>query len=225
MATADEVAEPRNRRVEIGALSAPPLPPHAPIHHPASPRPRLAAGGRDAGVLGPPPLAKPFEYSIAQRAQACTFCHGEQGVPGPTASAPGRQKLAGYLHHQLLNFRDGRRHYGLMTRMVDVLSDAYLLEIAGCFAALDGPTRRRPAATPPPEPLLAPRARTGATAIRRCACRPACNVNGEGLTGALPRTGLAWPAAGLPDGAAGRLAHPAGAARTSRIAWPAWCGA
>jgi hypothetical protein len=39
----------------------------------------------------------------------------------------------------LLNFRDGRRHYGLMTRMVDPLSDAYLLEIAQHFSALDLP--------------------------------------------------------------------------------------
>ena len=81
-----------------------------------------------------------FEDSIAQRTQACTACHGQQGRAGPDGYYP---RLAGkpadYLYNQLLNFRDGRRHYGLMTRMLEPLSDAYLLEIAQHFAAPDAP--------------------------------------------------------------------------------------
>jgi cytochrome c553 len=75
---------------------------------------------------------------------ACTACHGDQGRAGPDGYYPRLAgKPAGYLHHQLLNFRDGRRHYGLMTRMVDPLSDAYLLEIARIFRRWNCPIRRQ----------------------------------------------------------------------------------
>ena len=91
--------------------------------------------------------APAFEDSIAERTKACTFCHGEQGRAGPDGYYPRLAgKPAGYLYNQLLNFRDGRRHYGLMTRMVDMLSDRYLMEIAQYFAALEVPY-------PPPAPL------------------------------------------------------------------------
>ncbi len=57
--------------------------------------------------------AAPFEDSMAQRTLACTACHGDQGRAGPDGYYPRLAgKPAGYLYHQLLNFRDGRRHYG-----------------------------------------------------------------------------------------------------------------
>src|SRR5665647_3209778 len=84
--------------------------------------------------------AAPFEDTIAQRALACTACHGLQGRAAPDGYYPRLAgKPAGYLYNQLLNFRDGRRHYGLMARLLDPLSDAYLLEIARHFASLDLP--------------------------------------------------------------------------------------
>lgn len=83
---------------------------------------------------------KPFEDSIAQRSLACTHCHGAQGRAAPDGYYPRLAgKPAGYLYNQLLNFRDGRRHYGLMTQMLEPLTDAYLLEIAQYFASLDVP--------------------------------------------------------------------------------------
>lgn len=90
-----------------------------------------------------------FEDTLAQRLQACTGCHGEQG----RATSGGYQprlagKPAGYLFHQLLNFRDGRRDYGPMTALVDPLSDDYLREIAAHFASLDVPY-------PAPQPVTA----------------------------------------------------------------------
>ncbi|MEO5660903.1 MAG: cytochrome C [Polaromonas sp.] len=84
--------------------------------------------------------AKPFENSMAQRTLACTACHGPQGRAAPDGYYPRLAgKPAGYLYHQLLNFRDGRRHYGLMTQLIDPLSDAYLLEIATYFSSLEVP--------------------------------------------------------------------------------------
>ena len=101
-----------------------------------------------ASALAPLPAvaAPPFEDSMAQRVLACTGCHGPQGRAAPDGYYP---RIAGkppvYLYNQLLNFRDGRRRYGLMTGLLAPLDDAYLREIADHFAALD-------VAYPPPQP-------------------------------------------------------------------------
>jgi cytochrome c553 len=99
----------------------------------------LAALSASAGA------APKFEDTIAQRVQACTGCHGPQGRAAPDGYYP---RIAGkppvYLYNQLLNFRDGRRHYALMTNLLTPLGDAYLREIAGHFSALD-------VAYPPPQ--------------------------------------------------------------------------
>jgi cytochrome c553 len=102
-----------------------------------------------AGLFAPVALpAAPFEDSIAQRSQACTACHGAQGRAGPDGYYPRLAgKPAGYLYNQLLNFREGRRHYGLMSQLVEPLSDAYLMEIAQYFSALDLPYPPPAAAT------------------------------------------------------------------------------
>ncbi|ARU05010.1 cytochrome C [Comamonas serinivorans] len=100
----------------------------------------LAASAALLGsVQAQTPSASPtFEDSMAQRMQACTACHGLQGRAGPDGYYPRLAgKPAGYLYHQLKNFQDGRRHYGLMADLVEPLSDAYLLEIARYFAQLD----------------------------------------------------------------------------------------
>lgn len=135
-------------------------------------------------------LAAPeFHDTIAQRVKACTACHGDQGRSGPDEYYPRLAgKPAGYLYNQLLSFRDGRRHYGLMTHMVDLMTDEYLMEIAQYFAGLEVPY-------PPPAPLPDhPSAQAlargeqlvlhGDSAARLPAC-VACH--GTKLTGAEPR--------------------------------------
>lgn len=128
----------------------------------------------------------PFENSIAQRTLACTACHGAQGRAGPDGYYPRLAgKPAGYLYNQLLNFRDGRRHYALMTQLVDPLSDDYLMEIASYFSALDLPY-------PPPAPAAAAPdvLQRGQTLVQRgdAARRlPACVAcHGAALTGVAP---------------------------------------
>lgn len=130
--------------------------------------------------------APAFEDSMAQRTLACTACHGKEGRAGPDGYYPRiAGKPAGYLYNQLLNFRHGRRHYGLMARLLDPLSDAYLLEIAGHFASLDLPY-------PAPQPSSMPAAvlqRGQALARQGDAARklPACvQCHGEALTGVAP---------------------------------------
>lgn len=77
--------------------------------------------------------------TLAQRLLACTACHARvdaRGNPVNDSYFPRiAGKPAGYLYNQLLNFREGRRQYPLMTYLVDHLPDAYLREIAGHFAA------------------------------------------------------------------------------------------
>jgi len=130
--------------------------------------------------------AQPVPNTLAQRALACTGCHGKEGRAAPDGYYPRLAgKPAGYLHNQLLNFRDGRRDYGLMSELIAPLSDAYLKELAGHFASLD--LRYPPPQTPTlPAPELA-RAekliRTGDAARRLPACT-ACH--GGRLTGTQP---------------------------------------
>ncbi|WP_313170815.1 c-type cytochrome [Massilia oculi] len=78
--------------------------------------------------------------TLDQRLLACATCHARVDARGNPVNDSFYPRLhgkpAGYLYHQLLNFRDGRRQYPLMTYLVDHLPDAYLREIAQHFAAL-----------------------------------------------------------------------------------------
>jgi cytochrome c553 len=77
---------------------------------------------------------------MAERTKACTACHGDQGRAGPDGYYPRLAgKPAGYLHNQLRNFAQGRRHYELMTRLIDPLTDAYLGDMARYFSSLELP--------------------------------------------------------------------------------------
>ncbi|KQQ45927.1 cytochrome C [Duganella sp. Leaf126] len=72
--------------------------------------------------------------TLQQRVAACIACHAVQerrDAYFPRIAG----KPAGYLYNQLINFRDGRRHYPMMRYMVGQLSDDYLREIAAYFAA------------------------------------------------------------------------------------------
>ena len=143
----------------------------------------LAAAGAAAQ-----PAATPFSVpdTLAQRVQACTTCHGKEGRATNQGYFPRiAGKPAGYLYNQLVNFREGRRHYAAMTYLVEHLSDGYLREIADHFASLDLPY-------PPPQPAAATAdllARGEALALRGDDARkvPACVAcHGAALTGVEP---------------------------------------
>jgi cytochrome c553 len=134
----------------------------------------------------PSHAAPPFRDDMAQRTLACTACHGKEGRAAPDGYYPRiAGKPAGYLYNQLLHFRDGRRHYGLMTRLVDTLSDEYLLEIARHFASLDLPYPPPAAQRAPAEALQ--RGRQLALQGDLPKNMPACaQCHGRALTGVLP---------------------------------------
>ncbi len=135
---------------------------------------------------GPAAAAAPFEDTIAQRTLACTACHGPQGRAAPDGYYPRLAgKPAGYLYNQLLNFRDGRRHYGLMTQLIDPLSSAYLLEIAQYFSALEVPYPAPLPASAPAEILRhGQQLATQGDLARKL---PACvQCHGQAMTGVAP---------------------------------------
>ncbi len=125
---------------------------------------------------------------MAQRTLACTACHGKEGRAGPDGYYPRiAGKPAGYLYNQLVNFRDGRRRYGLMTRLLDPLSDAYLMEMAQYFSALDAPYPPPSRAQVTPDVML-----RGETLVKQGDAAkkiPACvQCHGDAMTGAQPAT-------------------------------------
>lgn len=127
-----------------------------------------------------------FQDTIAQRAIACTACHGKEGRAGPDGYYPRiAGKPAGYLYNQLLHFRDGRRHYGLMAGLLDTLSDAYLYELAQHFASLDVPYPPPQRSTLPAQVLQRGRELTlqGDPQQRVPAC---ASCHGAALTGVVP---------------------------------------
>src|SRR4051812_38399753 len=127
-----------------------------------------------------------FQDTIAQRTLACTQCHGREGRAGPDGYYPRiAGKPAGYLFNQLLHFREGRRHYGLMAGLLETLSDEYLFEIAQHFSALNVPYAAPQPANVPPEMLQRGRvlAAQGDSQRRLPAC---ASCHGKALTGVTP---------------------------------------
>ncbi len=130
----------------------------------------------------------PIDDTMTARLAACSTCHGAQGRAAPDGYHPRiAGKPAGYLLNQLLNFRDGRRHYGPMVAMVTLLPEPYLREIADYYA-----TRKLPYAPPPPvEANASSLARGRQLALEGDPARglAACSAcHGAQLTGRLPAT-------------------------------------
>ena len=139
-----------------------------------------------AGAAAAQPASARVPDTIAERVRACTVCHGKEGRATNEGYFPRiAGKPAGYLYQQLLNFREGRRHYALMTYLVEHLSDDYLMEIAQYFSALDLPY-------PPPQTVAAAPevlARGEALVLQGDPARrlPACaQCHGEALMGVSP---------------------------------------
>lgn len=132
--------------------------------------------------------AQPLEVpdTIAQRALACTTCHGKEGRATNQGYFPRiAGKPADYLFNQLVNFRDGRRRYAPMTALISNLSDDYLHTIARYFASLELPY-------PPPQTTGAAASLLahGERLVREgdpTRSLPACvQCHGERMTGVQP---------------------------------------
>lgn len=130
--------------------------------------------------------ASPGLDSIAERTAACLLCHGTTDRAAGTAYFPRiAGKPQGYLYQQLLHFREGRRINPAMNHLVANLSDAYLMEIAGHFAA-----QRPPYPSAPPvrasqrELALGRRLVYDGDPVRKLPACVACH--GQQLSGVAP---------------------------------------
>lgn len=130
--------------------------------------------------------------AMRERMQACTACHGKEGVATNQGYFPRiAGKPADYLYNQLRNFREGRRQNPAMLHLLQHMSDDYLRDIARYFSELDLPY-------PPPQPASASMAvlargeqlvRQGDKRGSKSADLPACmSCHGSAMTGRLPST-------------------------------------
>jgi cytochrome c553 len=124
--------------------------------------------------------------TLEQRVKPCTSCHGNEGRATREGYFPRiAGKPAGYLFNQLLNFREGRRHYPIMTYMTQLQTDTYLRELADYFGALRVPYT-------PPRPTNATaavleRGRQLVTDGDKALNVPSCNsCHGKQLLGVAP---------------------------------------
>ena len=132
------------------------------------------------------PAAVVVPDTLAQRLQPCTACHGAEGRASREGYLPRiAGKPAGYLHQQLLNFRDGRRPNATMATILANQTDAYLREMAEHFAALDLPATALPRAVA--EPALLARGQTLVQTGDAARQLPACTTcHGRTLAGMQP---------------------------------------
>lgn len=127
--------------------------------------------------------------TLEQRVAACIACHAPKDSQSTSAGGVYFPRIAGkpagYLYNQLVNFREGRRQYPLMTWMVDHLPDPYLHEIADYFAAQHPPVPAPPPAREPAAVLARGEqlVRRGDPALKVPACI-ACH--GKRLAGVAP---------------------------------------
>ena len=123
---------------------------------------------------------------MAARVQACVACHGQDGRATNEGYFPRiAGKPEGYLYHQLLNFREGRRQNAAMAYLLRNMSDDYLRQIAAYFAQLDLPYPAPQTTGAAPEVLA-----RGEQLVRRGDPQlklPACaSCHGAAMTGIAP---------------------------------------
>lgn len=108
----------------------------------------LAIGAGLAAV----PLAT-YADEIETKAQACTACHGAQGVPIDPKTIPviwGQQES--YLMKQLRDFRNGERKSDVMAPLAKSLDESDLRKIAAYYAAKPWPAAKSAPAKAPAAP-------------------------------------------------------------------------
>jgi len=90
-----------------------------------------------AALLGAAPVRAADVAAGQKKAQACTVCHGAQGL----GAAPDAPHLAGqpaqYLVAQLRAYRDGGRKHEVMSLMARPLSNAEIDDLAAWFSSIE----------------------------------------------------------------------------------------
>jgi cytochrome c553 len=99
----------------------------------------ITAAAALVAILNAPAQAQGTQ-GIEAKAQACTICHGANGVPIDPKTMPiisGQQSY--YIFKQLVNYRNGMREHPVMTPLAKGLQQSDLRPLADYFAAKPWP--------------------------------------------------------------------------------------
>lgn len=113
--------------------------------------------------------------TIAEKAQMCAACHGENGTPIDKAMPVIWGQHQGYLYLQLRDFKSGTRKSEIMTPLAQAMERDEMMALAGLFSQKPWPQLMQPAASAD----IAARATRANVAIGCTGCHQA-NYRGEG---------------------------------------------
>jgi cytochrome c553 len=85
---------------------------------------------------------------VSQKAQLCTACHGENGVPIDTNTPVIWGQQAGYLYLQLRDFKNGARKNDIMAPVAQTLERDDMMALAEYFSKKPWPRLGQPPAPP-----------------------------------------------------------------------------
>ncbi len=139
----------------------------------------LAAAAVLLAALSPVSMAR--ADTIEDKAQVCSGCHGEKGVPVDSKIPIIWGQSEGYIYLQLRDFKKGARQNEIMTQIASTLERDDMKELAAYFAAKDWPALGQASAS---DDL----ARQAMTANSSVGCT-GCHLDHYQGTGSVPRLG------------------------------------
>jgi cytochrome c553 len=113
--------------------------------------------------------------TIAEKAQLCAACHGENGIPQQKTMPVIWGQGQGYLYLQLRDYKSGARKNEIMSPLAQTLERDDMMALALYFSQKKWPDLQQP----PSPPDVAARAQWANTAIGCTGCHQA-NYQGEG---------------------------------------------
>ena len=84
--------------------------------------------------------------TIEEKAQVCSACHGEKGVPVDKVTPVIWGQMEGYLYLQLRDFKKGARQNEIMSQVASTLERDDMMNLAAYFAAKPWPSLGQPSA-------------------------------------------------------------------------------
>ena len=117
---------------------------------------------------------------IEEKAQICSACHGEAGIPQETTTPVIWGQNEGYLYLQLRDYKSGARKNELMSPIAAALEKDDLLALAAYFTKLKWPNLQQPSA-----PAAVAKKAEAANASIGCKGCHLAHFQGDGTTARL----------------------------------------
>jgi len=93
------------------------------------------------------PITVGRAQSIAEKAQVCSACHGENGIPQDKATPVISGQHQGYLYLQLRDYKLGTRANDVMVPIAQALERDEMMALAEYFSKQPWPNLRQPSAS------------------------------------------------------------------------------